>query len=494
MKTSFLARSWHVACLVIVASCVVPQQPSPVALQPTPPRPPHVPNEVLVQFLPGVVTAERDTLLSDVNAQIQREVRPGLYLVVVSGSIDKALNELDDSALVEFAHPNYILRSSQDTRPSDANFQQQWGLWVDPASTAPIDGLDSSFRPMPVADIEATAAWDTHTGSGTFVIAVIDSGLKTTAPDLVGNLWTNSLGGVGYDFLNDTSVTFDTSGHGTRVASIIGAKANDGGTDSIVGVIWSSQLMPLRIIGESQLPGSILNDTATIADAVEAIDFSVANGAKLSNNSYGAVGIGDALALERSIRDAGNMGQLFVTCAGNRGEDLEATPFYPACFDLENILVVTAIDYDSNLLGSASWGPDFVDIAAPGYEIYAIDENGYYGYGHGTSYATAFVTGAAALLWDHEPALTASQVKARLLDVARFDPDLTTKVAGGLALNIGELWPTAEPINASVPNVPPQVVEDIPLRPDEPVVPIGPDPVPDGQQEPSSSGGRPPGS
>lgn len=425
------------------------------------------PGELLVRFRAGTTDARREVLLSAVGGVVLEAYTlvPDLYHVQVSLDPEDAVRRLERAPEVLYAHPNYRLRGTAQKVPTDADFPLQWGLWVDTTPQVPLpiegsdDGLPNWFQPNPLADIEAPHAWSVHTGSGGFVVAVIDSGLVVAAGEFVGNLAQDASGHVGWDFLANKPVTNDGSGHGTRIASIIGARANDGLGDSVVGVNWSCKLLPLRFIGKSPSTDGVLVDTGTTANAIKAIQYATNLGVKVSNNSYGAQKIADATGLRDAIDQAGQAGMLFVASAGNMGVDLNVEPFYPAAFDLDNILAVTSIDYDDKLPSDVGYGLGVVDIAAPGVEIYARGKYGY-GFDDGTSYATAFVSGAAALFWDLHPKLDHQAVKSRILSSARVNQGLKGKIEGGRVLHLANLLQNVLVVDVDALRRPPYDFDD----------------------------------
>ena len=147
------------------------------------------------------------------------------------------------------------------------------------------------------ADIDASGAWDVHTGSGTFVVAVIDTGVNYLHPDLAENIWVNpnetpgdhvdndGNGYVddvyGYDFANRDGDPMDDNGHGTHVAGTIGAVGDNG--LGVTGINWNVQIMALKFLGA--------DGSGTSADAIEALNYAVTQGAQLSSNSWGEIRI-----------------------------------------------------------------------------------------------------------------------------------------------------------------------------------------------------------
>ena len=239
---------------------------------------------------------------------------------------------------VLYAEPNYILQITQV--PSDPRLADMWGLENTGQTAGTID-----------ADIDAAAAWDVTTGSRSTVVAVIDTGVDYTHPDLATNIWVNAdeIAGDGvdndnngytddvhgYDFINRDGDPMDDQGHGTHVAGTVGA-AGDNGL-GVTGVNWNVQLMALKFLGA--------DGSGTTADAIEAIYYARDNGADVINASWG----GDpySQALYDAIAAARDADQIFVAAAGNGnafgiGINNDESPFYPSGYDLENVLAVAA--------------------------------------------------------------------------------------------------------------------------------------------------------
>ena len=316
--------------------------------------------------------------------------------------VETALTNLKQNPNLEYAEPNYIMRVL--ATPDDPQFAELWGLH----NTGQTGGTSD-------ADIDAPEAWDIHKGSHNVIIAVIDSGVAWAHPDLddgsTSNIWTNTaeLNGNpnedddgnlyvddvhGWDFVGEDNDPTDYHTHGTHVAGTIAAIGNN--TRGITGVNWYASIMPLRISGPVGL-----TDTAR---AVEAIVYAADNGAKVINASWG--GGGFSQALYDAISHANDQGVLFVAAAGNGGDDVsgddnDATPFYPASYDLPNIISVAATDHNDNLAAFSNYGATSVDVAAPGVsilssvpiigkdsEVNLFSEDFDYGLGNWTSWGT----------------------------------------------------------------------------------------------------------
>lgn len=280
----------------------------------------------------------------------------------------------------------------------------------------PNDSAYSSLYGM--EKISAPAAWDTTTGSQNVTVAIVDTGIDYTHPDLSDNLWTNTneTPGNGIDDDNNGYVDdyyganavsgsgnpYDDNGHGTHVAGTIGARGDN--ARGVVGVNWNVKLMGLKFLDSD---GSGYTD-----DAITMINYAVTHGASVINASWG--GGGASNSLRSAIQAAGNNGVLFIAAAGNEGENNDRTASYPANYDLDNVLSVAATDSDDALAYFSNYGATTVDIAAPGVDIYSTYPGGYATL-DGTSMATPHVAGLAALVIAAYPNENYHQIRSRVL-------------------------------------------------------------------------------
>lgn len=304
------------------------------------------------------------------------------------------------------------------------------------------------------ADIDAPEAWAITTGSQDVIIAVIDSGVDYTHPDLKNNVWINlcefnGYSGVdddengfvddihGWDFVDNDSSPMDdpgggAHGHGTHVAGIIAAQGDN--YIGVTGVMWNGSIMPLRIFDATgAFPEPPYTPTSS---AVQAINYAVNNGAHIINASWGGTGGAPGDALYYAIKAAGEAGVLFVTGAGNQWICINyPNCFFPASYPLDNIIVAAASDADDKLwkcgcyntgfecppsehMGS-NFGSTTVDIAAPGVAILSTSprcDYDYYELAWGTSMSAAYISGLAGLLLSHNPHLTVAQLKTAIMD------------------------------------------------------------------------------
>src|SRR6185369_5922144 len=347
------------------------------------PAAPYREHELLVRFRAGTSELVKDTIFATQGARRKKKLpsESGVERLELSNSRDvrTAALELLLNSQVEFAEPNFLI-SKEDLQANDPQLNAQWSL----RNTGQDGGQYGS-------DIKATTAWQTTTGAATTVVAVIDSGIDFTHPDLTNNQWTNpnpaATGDLhGWDFVTDSGEIKDEQGHGTAVAGIIAAEGNN--SLGITGVMWRASLMSLRVLDNT--------GTGDVADAVEAIDYAVAHGAHVINLSWGTTG--NSLALQDAIDRALRRNVVVVCSAGNSGQDLDQNPYYPASFDLKDLIVVAATDNYDQLSSWSNWSAREVMVAAPGTNILTTQRDGGYWNVTGTSAAAPVVAGVAGLL------------------------------------------------------------------------------------------------
>jgi subtilisin family serine protease len=277
--------------------------------------------------------------------------------------------------------------------------------------------------------IDAVDAWTISEGSPNVVVAVIDTGIDANHKDLKGNIWHDPKhpDTYGWNFVTNKPNPFDDHGHGTHVSGIIGAIADP--QSGVSGVAHRVSIMPVKYYSDSN-PGSV-----NLRNTVRAINYAVEHGAKIINYSGGGPEFSEDEYL--AIKKAEAAGVLFVAAAGNEHQDTDLVEnyYYPSAYHLSNIISVAATDIHNNLLRSSNWGKNKVDVAAPGENIYSTLPGGRYGYMSGTSQATAFVTGVAALLLSENPKLTPPKLKKLILSSVDRFPQLKGKLATGGRIN-----------------------------------------------------------
>ncbi|ATC64559.1 hypothetical protein CMV30_11675 [Nibricoccus aquaticus] len=390
-------------------------------------------DHLLVRAADSVTRAALETALAPTGGHIRRAI-PGssLYLIQTPAltleAYDSLLASFRQSGLpLAYVEPDYVVYAT--FTPNDPAFGQLWGLH----NTGQTGGTGD-------ADIDATEAWDISRGSTAVLVAVIDTGIDHTHPDLAANMWTNTgeIAGNnidddgngyiddirGWDFVNNDNNPTDDQGHGTHCAGTIGAVGNNG-----IGVAGVAHTV--RLVGAKFLSAS---GSGTTSDAIEAVLYTTRLGVTLTSNSWG--GPGYSQALKDAIDAAQTAGILFVTAAGNDSANTDIAPSYPAAYNSANILSVAATDYRDQLAWFSNYGAITTDLAAPGVSIYSTYPENRYSTLSGTSMACPHVAGAAALLKSVNPAQTWSTLKASLLANTDALPSLTGKVATGGRLNI----------------------------------------------------------
>jgi len=230
---------------------------------------------------------------------------------------------------------------------------------------------------------------------------------------------------IGWDFRNNDNNPFDGHSHGTHVAGIIGAQGNN--DTGIAGVTWNVKLAALKFFSD--------DGTGTSADATQALEYAVQMGIPISNNSWG--GGGYSQTLYNAIKNARNNGHIFVAAAGNFYENNnDIYPFYPASYDLPNIVSVTSTDRNDNLSSFSNIGAMSVDLAAPGSAIRSCIPFDGYGTKSGTSMAAPYVAGTCALLWETQPDYSYIDIKSALLNSVDSLTSLTGKCVSNGRLNL----------------------------------------------------------
>jgi subtilisin family serine protease len=325
------------------------------------------------------------------------------------------------SGLVEFAEPDYEIHAA--LTPNDPGYTNLWGL----NNTGQNGGT-------PGADIHATNAWDVLTSASNIVVAVVDTGIRYTHEDLASNMWVNpSDGSHGWNAIANNNNPNDDNGHGTLVAGVLGAVGNN--DKGVVGVAWQVQMMACKCLDSS--------GAGSDSDLITCIDYARTNGARIINASLDSTGT--SLALSNAIVSTRDAGIIFIASAGNSSANVDVTPHYPACYDIDNIVSV-AYTTRTDALGSLSdYGATNVDLAAPGdqmYSTYSVSDSSYFppsGFGlniAGTSFAAAYVSGACALLVAQYPSDSYQEIISRLLDSTDPLPSLTGKCLTGGRLNL----------------------------------------------------------
>ena len=224
------------------------------------------------------------------------------------------------------------------------------------------------------AQIEAVQKQLDATIDSRILVAILDTGIDSDHEDLNGKVIME------VNFTQSNTVN-DIYGHGTHIAGIVSADGDNG--KGITGLATQSRLLNVKVVNDD---GSF-----NVTDLADGIIWAVDNGANVINISLASTE--SEPELKSAVDYAWEKGAIIVATAGNRGGK---TPVYPAAYD--NCIAVTAIKEDSSLVPLANYG-NWVDIAAPGFNVYSTLPDNSYEYRHGTSFATAHISGLSALLF-----------------------------------------------------------------------------------------------
>lgn len=380
----------------------------PALVSPTQPAIDHAnydPTHILVKWRDGLAHNTKYTHASE-------SLGNGLYrLTLNSGvSVSQAITGLKAAGTTAVVQPDYVVSIAR--MPDDPSIGTLWGL----DNTGQNGGTAN-------ADINAPEAWNTSTGTRHTIVAVVDTGVDYRHPDLAANMWRNPRGSAdglyGWNFINNSGNVLDDNGHGTHVAGTIGAVGDNG--IGVAGVNWNTRIMALKFLDK--------DGSGYLSNAVKAINYAVARGANVINASFGGGGYDAAMAT--AIANAKAHGVIVVAAAGNDGTNNDSSPEYPASYSGDNVIAVAATDRNDRLARFSNYGPNSVDIAAPGSSIYSTLPGGKYGTYSGTSMAAPHVAGAIALIWDAHPTWTYRQVVIALLHSTDDLPGLAGKTAHG---------------------------------------------------------------
>jgi subtilisin family serine protease/subtilase family serine protease len=409
---------------------------------------PFVTGEILVKFKPGANANARGDAHRAAGATPQAEiarthvqqvrVRPGEELAAIA--------RYRRNPNVLSAEPNFVRHiptvaahaGGSEVVPVDHYFGEQWGLNNTGQSFYCIPWISGElclYGGAQDADIDAPEAWAISTGNSAVTVAVIDSGVDYTHPDLIANY------AGGDDFVFGDGDPMDDHGHGTHVAGIIAAAIDNlTGTpaeaEGVVGVAPHARIRAYKVCRS--------DGTCDDFAIEQAIARAITDGANVINMSLGDTAYSQSL--DDAVQDAWTAGLVIVAGAGNDGT---TTPFYPAA--LNNVISVAAFDEDHNRPSFSNYG-NWVDISAPGNAIMSTyplaactgatppGDTGCYTWLTGTSMATPFVSGAAALVWSRGDVTSNSQVVDILLNSADGKGVSTTRldswtIHGGLNLH-----------------------------------------------------------
>lgn len=341
----------------------------------------YVEGEVLVTFKPTVDAPGADTALARRSLGVaQRFDRLSRHRGRVSALVReknrgtaKLIAELKADPSVETVEPNYI-RHVSAAASSDPDFSKLWGLHNTGQTVNGVTGTAG-------ADTRFLEAWPLARQNGPeVVVAVADTGLDPTHPDLSGSLWTNpgeiAGNGIdddgngriddvhGFDFTGNTGLISDSGEHGTHVAGTIAATGGNG--LGVTGLQFHAKLLPLKVSSD----GDSITSSAVLAAFDYAVDLKE-RGVNIVaiNASFG--GGSSSTTEQTSIEALRDAGIVLCAAAGNSAANNDTTASYPANYAVSNIISVAALTPANQLASYSNYGATNVDLAAPGSEIYS---------------------------------------------------------------------------------------------------------------------------
>ena len=369
----------------------------------------RVSGQVLVKFKEGISPKAVEQELGKNRGKILSKVEKlGVLVVnVPRGVEDKIAEALSKNPLVEYAEPDY-LASALNHPPADPYFGNQWGL---ENNGQDIKGSVGTID----ADVDAPSAWHLSTGGGVKV-AILDSGIDQDHEDLFSKIVLQK------NFTSSLTID-DLYGHGTHVGGTVAAITNN--SVGVAGGCPDCVLMNGKVLGD--------NGSGAYSWVANGIIWAADNGAKVINLSLG--GNSPSRTLESAVNYAWSKGVVVVAAAGNCGCQ---SKIYPAAY--KNVIAVAATNNQDKKASFSSYGAKWVDLAAPGENIfstfpnhpYAINKSLNYDYGSGTSMATPMTAAAAALIWSNPfYGTSASAVRLRLETTADKIPGTGTYWSAG---------------------------------------------------------------
>jgi subtilisin family serine protease len=381
---------------------------------------PAASGQLLVGFKQGASKNQQQEILTALKGRLAKRfagIKGGrLALVKPRSGIALALlrKRLAAHPGVAYAEPDYIQSTGATKAPNDPLYPLQWPVAENP------DGYD----------IDAPTAWAQRTSCAK--VAVVDTGVDTDHPDLVANLYkskdkpNNGKDDDKNGYVDDTyglnaikgkGSAEDDNGHGTHVSGIVAGRAND--SVGVSGICWSAKVLPVKFMNAK--------GKGSTSDAIAAIQYAVKQGFKIVNCSFGSSS--KSSALKDVIDYAQDHKVLMVVAAGNNGENIDKKPEYPAAYGNSNILTVAATTNTDQLASFSNFGSKAVDVAAPGDTVLSTYLGGGYKNLSGTSMASPYAAGLAAMLRKQEPDATYGNLRYAIRHKVDTPPALNGKVA-----------------------------------------------------------------
>lgn len=333
-----------------------------------------VPGQFVIKFKAGISSSARTEAITSLGGRFFSSI-PSLGADAVEfPSVSKnpsteatksIINQLKQNPNVEYVEPNYIYKALYT--PNDPSLGQQYG-WT---------------------NTQAYQAWDVTRGSSGTVIAIVDTGIQRSHPDLDAKIV------AGYDYVQNDTAPDDGNGHGSHVAGTSAAETNN--STGGAGMCPNCSLMPVRVLDN--------NGSGTLVNVANGIGYASSHGAKVINMSLGG---GGSTTLQNAVDSAWNNGVFMACAAGNDGTNSQANAYPGAYANCFAVAATTSTDAKASYSNYGTW----VEAAAPGSNIYSSWINSGYNTISGTSMATPHVAGLAGLLSGQ--GLTNAQIKSRI--------------------------------------------------------------------------------
>eukprot|EP00917_Polyrhabdina_sp_WS-2016_P000341 GHVP01000728.1.p1 GENE.GHVP01000728.1~~GHVP01000728.1.p1 ORF type:complete len:977 (-),score=209.44 GHVP01000728.1:1341-4271(-) len=372
---------------------------------------------VILRRLSETKTVNEMTALNTIDAAVMSFAETEKYQNDIKEFVDALIAEEE----IKFVEVDVPIGGDSWTPPNDEMIREQWALaYIDIVKAWKIDNGLETPKPM--------------------VVLVSDTGVEYTHPDLKNRMWINEAEAKGQEGVDDDGNGFiddihgwnfhdnnnnpmDDNGHGTHIAGIIAAEPNN--EIGISGIHWGARILPCKCMGA--------DNKGLLSNCAKCLDYGLMMGVDLSSNSYGS---DTPLAMmEEMIGISARLDKPFISSAGNRGENIDAKPRYPSSYQMDNQISVASIDEDGSFSSWSNYGPNTVDIAAPGSYILSTYKGNSWAAMLGTSVACPVIAGAVALLKSAVPSLTTHQIKNILSKTTQSTLD---EVSWGGAIDLGQ--------------------------------------------------------
>jgi thermitase len=329
---------------------------------------------ILVEPRAGLSDAEFDKILKAHGGKRRKLGQSKLHVVDLPGNLSEAdvVAKLSRNPHLKYAELDRRVRSSLAV--NDPYAGSEWHL----------------------AKVGAGTAWDTSQGTD-IAIAILDSGVDTTHPDLQPNLV------AGYNMYDNNTNVSDVCGHGTAVAGTAAASSNNG--IGVAGVAGKARIMPIRVAYFDAASNNCYAYYSTIANG---LTWAADHGARVANASFG--GVAGSAAIQSAARYMKNKGGLVFVSAGNAGIDENIAP-------TTTMIAVSATEKNDVKTSWSSYG-SFVALSAPGAGIWTTSKGGIYQAWNGTSFSSPLAAGVAALMMAAQTSLDGSRIEQLMFSTA----------------------------------------------------------------------------